>query len=367
VGGGRSNFGANSEAYSIGVGYTQARVNSGQVYYIGATDSATPALLFSNAAGTETARIDNSGNVGIGTSSSIDGGKLSISAGAVPAVAVSGANFTGYSLRATGTNGRQYFISTTDAANGLGAGLLNFYDQTANANRMCIDASGNVGIGINSPTQKLDVQAGSVSAANDATALRLCQPGDGGVAMLFTNGVSNLVRLAGTVTSSGAGTDDGVFTIQTASNGTLAERARIDSSGTLILNQGQIQFPATQVPSGNANTLDDYEEGSWTPVSLTANVSVSNIYGTGYTKIGRQVTAYCYIGVTNNAGAGASWNCGGLPYANAVSYGPAFRYYGPNSFNGSCYVEGSSTFIIDNNGLPAGFSGYMLSATYFTA
>lgn len=63
VGSGRSFFGANSETYSIGVGYTQARVNSGQTYYIGATDSATPDLVFSNASGTERMRIDSSGNL----------------------------------------------------------------------------------------------------------------------------------------------------------------------------------------------------------------------------------------------------------------------------------------------------------------
>jgi len=67
VASGRSFFGANSETYSIGVGYTQARVASGQTYYIGATDSATPSLVFSNEAGTERMRIDSSGNVGIGT------------------------------------------------------------------------------------------------------------------------------------------------------------------------------------------------------------------------------------------------------------------------------------------------------------
>jgi hypothetical protein len=63
VGGGRSNFGANSEVYSIAVGYTQGRCNSGQTYYIGATDSATPDLVFSNAAGTERMRLDSSGNL----------------------------------------------------------------------------------------------------------------------------------------------------------------------------------------------------------------------------------------------------------------------------------------------------------------
>jgi hypothetical protein len=63
VGGGRSNFGANSEIYSIGVGYSQARVNSAQTYYMGATDSATPELVFSNAAGTVQARIETGGNL----------------------------------------------------------------------------------------------------------------------------------------------------------------------------------------------------------------------------------------------------------------------------------------------------------------
>jgi hypothetical protein len=76
VGGGRSNFGANSETYSIGLGYTQARVNSGQTYYIGATDSATPDLVFSNAAGTERLRLDNSGNLLAGGTSNPNSGRI---------------------------------------------------------------------------------------------------------------------------------------------------------------------------------------------------------------------------------------------------------------------------------------------------
>jgi hypothetical protein len=66
VASGRSFFGANSETYSIAVGYTQARCNSGQTYYIGATDSATPDLVFSNAAGTERMRIADNGEVIVG-------------------------------------------------------------------------------------------------------------------------------------------------------------------------------------------------------------------------------------------------------------------------------------------------------------
>jgi hypothetical protein len=58
---------------------------------------------------------------------------------------------------------------------------------------------------------------------------------------------------------------------------------------TLTLNG--ITFPATQVPSADANTLDDYEEGTWTPtlVPATGTITSSIVVG-AYVKIGRQVT-----------------------------------------------------------------------------
>jgi hypothetical protein len=52
---------------------------------------------------------------------------------------------------------------------------------------------------------------------------------------------------------------------------------------------GQIVFPATQNPSANANTLDDYEEGTWTATDASgAGLTFSGVVGY-YTKIGRQV------------------------------------------------------------------------------
>jgi len=54
----------------------------------------------------------------------------------------SGAGFSGISMRATGTGGREYVLSSTDNANGLGGGLLNIYDQTASAPRLSIDSTG---------------------------------------------------------------------------------------------------------------------------------------------------------------------------------------------------------------------------------
>jgi hypothetical protein len=80
VTGGRSLFGANSETYSIAVGYSQARLNSGQIYYIGATDSATPAMVFSNVSGTERVRFDTAGIV---TMSAYGAGAATFSAAGV--------------------------------------------------------------------------------------------------------------------------------------------------------------------------------------------------------------------------------------------------------------------------------------------
>lgn len=57
-------------------------------------------------------------------------------------VKTAGANFSGVSMRATGTGGREYVITSTDNANGLGGGLLNIFDQTAGVSRVSVDANG---------------------------------------------------------------------------------------------------------------------------------------------------------------------------------------------------------------------------------
>ena len=60
---GRTFFSANGETYSLGFAFNTTRINSGQLCYIGATDSATPAIVFSNAAGTERFRIEDNGDL----------------------------------------------------------------------------------------------------------------------------------------------------------------------------------------------------------------------------------------------------------------------------------------------------------------
>ena len=65
--------------------------------------------------------------------------------------------------------------------------------------------------------------------------------------------------------------------------------------------------------TGSANKFDDYEEGTWTP-SFSAGETLS-ISLAQYTKIGRRVTAYCYIfSFSNLNGNSNTFQIHGLPF-----------------------------------------------------
>ena len=67
----------------------------------------------------------------------------------------------------------------------------------------------------------------------------------------------------------------------------------LESTGLITATNGQIKFPATQNASSDANTLDDYEEGDWTPVFTFATAGDLNVVYSvqqgNYTKVGRLV------------------------------------------------------------------------------
>lgn len=66
-------------------------------------------------------------------------------------------------------------------------------------------------------------------------------------------------------------------------------------SSSINLTGGALKFPGTQVSSADVNTLDDYEEGSWTPaLTFSTPGDLARTYTTQlgrYTKIGRLVHA----------------------------------------------------------------------------
>lgn len=103
-----------------------------------------------------------------------------------------------------------------------------------------------------------------------------------------TLSVSGATTLRGGVSISGLTTTQGLIVGDVA---TFA--ASVTISGTVVLTAGQIKFPAAQNSSSDVNTLDDYEEGTWTPsFSFGSPGNLSVVYGnrTGfYTKVGRMV------------------------------------------------------------------------------
>lgn len=155
------------------------------------------------------------------------------------------------------------------------------------------DASGKVGIGTSSPSAVLYI-------ASDATGTDF-------------QSVSSKAGISLNFIGNGVSYYDSDTTIFRASTGSgSAEKMRISSNDNVTL-QGNISvggaapttvgtgitFPATQSASSNTNTLDDYEEGTYTPVltfatngTMTYTASTAN--GT-YTKIGNVVTCKAYI------------------------------------------------------------------------
>lgn len=108
---------------------------------------------------------------------------------------------------------------------------------------------------------------------------------------------------------------------------TLDDSGNMGGVGTIDLTGGQIAFPATQLSSADANTLDDYEQGSFTPSlgRFTTNPTISS-YVTQqgeYTKIGNLVTiniSIIYNG-SNLTVAGSGPNIiSGLPFSSSVTY-----------------------------------------------
>jgi hypothetical protein len=99
---------------------------------------------------------------------------------------------------------------------------------------------------------------------------------------------------------------------------TFAANGQMTLANTpLILTGGGITFPATQVPSADANTLDDYEEGTWTATLIgqtTAPTTPVTVTGK-YVKIGKQLTAICGFNNVDTTGASGALIVNGLPFA----------------------------------------------------
>ena len=107
-----------------------------------------------------------------------------------------------------------------------------------------------------------------------------------------------------------------------------------------------ITFPATQTASSDANTLDDYEEGTWTPTDgSSAGLSFTSAEAT-YTKIGR-FAFFEFQVVYPSTASGVDTRINGFPFNNVDNY---------EGKPGVCIVSGfTSGFIQQKQGQGGGY------------
>lgn len=129
----------------------------------------------------------------------------------------------------------------------------------------------------------------------------------------ISGGVANNIAITNSTFSGTTGTFSGALTAQ----------ALLDISGAAA---GQIKFPAAQNASAGANTLDDYEEGTWTPSDASGAGLAFTVAAASYTKVGRMVQVD--LDFTFPAtGSGANTQISGLPFTSTTPYGGMFSFY----------------------------------------
>jgi len=152
---------------------------------------------------------------------------------------------------------------------------------------------------------------------------------------------NQVLRRSGTAVAFGAVADASLSSNVPLKNGTNAfTGANSFATNPLDLLVGQLKFPATQNASSDANTLDDVEKGTWTPVLTFAtpgNLSVvySVQYG-AYTKIGNLVMLHFNIATSTFTHTTASGNAQitGLPFTSLDTAGQSHYIGSPMHFGG---------------------------------
>jgi len=139
------------------------------------------------------------------------------------------------------------------------------------------------------------------------------------------------------------------------------------TSGLVTLGYGQVKWPAAQNASADVNTLDDYEEGTWTPTitgSGGASGQVYSLQSGRYVKIGRHVTLWGRVTLSTLGTITTSVQVDGFPFTahSVVNSGGAIGY-----FAAMTATFGSMSMLVQTSTTKATLYGLKVPATGMTA
>jgi len=119
-----------------------------------------------------------------------------------------------------------------------------------------------------------------------------------------------------------------------------------------------ISFPATQSASSDANTLDDYEEGTFTPTATFGSVNTGVTFtnrSAVYTKVGNLVTCTINLYFSALGSASGSFTIAGLPFVS-LNNGYTARCVGAvfldRSTNGYAFLDGNGATSLTIQTIP---------------
>jgi hypothetical protein len=286
--------------------------------------------LNTDSAPLERMRITSAGAVGIGTSS--PSGKLHVAGGDI---------FLGasYALKYNSTS----YITPENNVSGAEVstgGVFVVKTGVSPAERLRVDASGNVGIGTGTPKNVLDLGAASqgrgLTFDNFSNVFSSYSAGDLVLSSNFYGSTASDSYLTSTTATFGAagirisGTQGGATSgqIQFFANAAAAKTAGTAFTPTEICRV-TINGLTFNGDTAEANALDDYEEGTFTATitpATSGTITSGGAFTTWtYTKIGRQVTISGVFVISSVASpVGANVIIGGLPFTifnNNGAYG----------------------------------------------
>ena len=124
--------------------------------------------------------------------------------------------------------------------------------------------------------------------------------------------------------SIGNTTDPGATNLSVTGTGQFGTTVGVGAATPSASGAG-ITFPATQSASTNVNTLDDYEEGTFTPTIIGTTTAGTGTYSANsqigrYTKIGNRVYFTIYLVWTAHTGTG-NMSVAGLPFTSIATAG----------------------------------------------